>query len=55
VLRQQGYRLTVSTDALRTNTLVRGLPQSLLDLGRMNISADTPDADILAYLEGMVS
>ena len=54
VLRQQGYRLTVSTDALRTNTLVRGLPQSLLDLGRMNISADTPDGDILRYLEEML-
>ena len=54
-LRQEGYRLTLSTDATRVNTLVRGLPQSLLDVGRMNISADTPDADILAYLQGMMT
>ena len=49
-LRAAGYRITLTTDSLRTNTLVRGLPQSLIDLGRMNIGGVTTDEEILNYL-----
>jgi len=49
-LAARGYRFTFTTDASRTNVLVRGLPQTLFDLGRYNLSGDTTDAEILEYL-----
>ena len=40
----------MTTDNTRVNTLVQGLPQSLVDLGRLNIDEATTDQDILNYL-----
>ncbi len=51
VLKSLGYKATVTTDNTRVNTLVCGLSQSLFDLGRMNISANTTDAQILEHLK----
>ena len=45
-----GFQVTVTTDNTRVNTLVQGLPQSLVDLGRLNIDEATTDQDILNYL-----
>lgn len=50
VLRECGYKVTVTTDSGRENTLVAGLPQSLYCLGRMTVSGETTDAQLLAYL-----
>lgn len=50
VLNACGYRVTVTTDGARVNTPVRGLPQSLIDLGRLNVDGETTDGDILRYL-----
>lgn len=48
-LKACGYQVTLTTDSNRTNTLVCGLSQSLIDLGRLNISGDTTDEELLAY------
>lgn len=50
ILQSCGYKVTVTTDSTRINTLVCGLPQSLIDLGRMNIGVSTSEEDILAYV-----
>ena len=50
VLKACGYKVTVATDPNRLNTIIAGLPQSLIDLGRMNITEDTTDQAILEYL-----
>lgn len=50
ILRSLGYQVTVTTDNVRVNTLVKGLPQTLVDLGRLAVSGDTTDKDILSYL-----
>ena len=50
VLKECGYRVTVTTDEQRVNTVVVGLPQSLIDLGRMTVLPDTTDDQLLAYL-----
>ena len=50
-LKKLGYQVTLTTDSSRVNTLVQGLPQSLVDLGRFNVSADTTDEALLSYLE----
>ena len=50
VLKSCGYKVTVTTDLNRINTIVAGLPQSLIDLGRMNIDSTTTDEQILEYL-----
>ena len=50
VLLECGYQATLTIEADRTNTVVRGLPQSLIDLGRMNVDASTTDEQLLAYL-----
>lgn len=49
ILREHGFKATLTTDFTRTNCIVKGLPQSLIDLGRLNISGDTTDEEILAY------
>lgn len=50
VLKTCGYKVTVTTDERRVNTVVAGLPQSLIDLGRMTVSPDTTDEQLLEYL-----
>lgn len=51
VLHGNGFPITLSTDTDRRNTLVKGLPQTLCALCRLNVSeAQTPE-DILTYLE----
>lgn len=50
VLRSCGYKLTVTTDGERVNTLVAGLPQSLFCLGRLTVAQNTTDEQLLAYL-----
>ena len=50
VLKDHGYKVTVTTDATRLNTIVSGLPQSLINLGRMTIDETTSAEDILAYV-----
>ena len=52
ILREQGYKVTLTTNPTRTNCIVKGLSQSLINLGRLNISADTTDEEILAYCRG---
>lgn len=49
ILQSKGYKVTLTTDHLKTNCIIKGLPQSLLDLGRLNISGETTDEEILAY------
>lgn len=50
VLRELGVKVTVTTDAERVNTVVKGLPQTLVDMGRMNCSDAVSDQALLAYL-----
>ena len=52
ILKECGFKVTVTTDAQRINTIVSGLPQSLIDLGRMNIDGTTTDEELLAYVSG---
>lgn len=52
VLRNNGYKATVTTDAERVNTLIQGEPQSLFNLGRMTVSGDTTDEELLRYVAG---
>lgn len=49
VLCEMGYKVTLTTDSTKNNCIIRGLPQSLFDLGRLNISGETTDEEILAY------
>lgn len=49
-LRECGYLATVTTDNTRENTVTRGLPQSLIALGRMTLSQSITDEEILEYL-----
>ena len=51
VLLECGYSITMTTDRQRVNTLISGVPQSLIDIGRMNIAGTTTDEDIIDYLE----
>lgn len=50
VLRERGYRVTLTTDYYTRNRIVRGDPESLFLLGRMNVNDDTTDAELLKYL-----
>ena len=45
-----GYRMTITLSDSQDNTLVKGLPQSLLELGSMAVSNQTSDEEFLAYL-----
>lgn len=44
-----GYKVTVTTEADRVNTIVYGEPESLIGLGRMNIDPNVTDEAILEY------
>ena len=50
VLREAGVWCTVTTQE-KTNTLVRGLPQSLRQLGRFNVPGDMTGAELVEMLE----
>ncbi len=50
VLRDCGYNVTLSTDATRINTVIPGMPQSLLGLGRMSVDETVSDQALLDYL-----
>ena len=49
VLQENGFRVTVTTEP-GVNTLVRGLPQSLLGLRRFTVSGDQTAEDVLNLL-----
>ena len=49
VLLENGCKVTVTTDSTGTNTIICGLPQSLLDLGRLNVAADITPEMLLSY------
>ena len=51
VLRMNGYDATITTNEQKTNTLVCGLSQSLINLGRLNVAEYTTDTQILDYLK----
>jgi len=51
VLRMNGYDATITTNEEKTNTLVCGLTQSLINLGRLNVAEYTTDDRILEYLK----
>lgn len=46
-----GYKVTVTTDHTRVNTLVPGNMNSLIDLGRMNVSNQVSGEEILEYCQ----
>ncbi len=50
VLKELGVRLTLTTEADRVNTVIRGDPDSLYGLGRLNMTDALTDQDILTYL-----
>ena len=50
VLRECGYKVTLTTDESRVNTVVVGLPQTLIDLGRMTVLPGMTDEQLLQYL-----
>ncbi len=51
VLRERGYRVSLTTDYSRRNFVVRGEPESLYLLGRMNVNDETTTEQLLRYLE----
>lgn len=51
LLRERGVAITFTVDGTRVNTVVRGDPESLYGLGRLNMTDDTSDETLLAYLE----
>lgn len=50
VLADLGVQVTLTTDQDRVNTVTQGQPQSLYSLGRLNMTDDITDEDLLAYL-----
>lgn len=50
VLKANGYKVTIATDNSRVNTVVAGLPQSLLNLGRISADDGLSDEALLSYL-----
>ena len=50
ILLQEGVRVTMTT-APRTNVLIRGMPQSLLGMGRYSVSNTMSGADLVALLD----
>ena len=50
LLRESGYKVTLTTDESRVNTVVVGLPQTLIDLGRMTVLPGMTDEQLLQYL-----
>lgn len=51
VLRECGYKVTLTTEEERVNTVVVGLPQTLIGLGRMTVLPNMTDEQILRYLD----
>ncbi len=51
ILRERGYRVSLTTDYSHRNRVVRGEPDSLHLLGRMNVNDETTEAALLRYLE----
>lgn len=51
VLRERGYRVSVTTNYGHVNTVVKGAPETLYLLGRMNVNDSTSEEQILKYLE----
>ena len=49
VVLENGYKVTLTTDSTKDNTLICGLPQSLLGLGRLNIASDITVGMLLSY------
>lgn len=50
VQKEEGIKLTVTTNFRQANNLVPGLPQSLLCLGRLNVTNDMSEEALLSYL-----
>ena len=50
VLKARGYRVTLTTDPVRTNRVTKGDPASLYLLGRLNVNDATTDRELLRYL-----
>ena len=53
LVHESGIPVTVSIKNDSINVLVKGLPQSLYALCRMNVTNRTSSADILRYLESI--
>ena len=51
VLKNRGYRVTLTTDPVRVNKVTRGDPASLYLLGRLNVNDATTDKQLLRYLQ----
>lgn len=51
VLRERGYRVSLTTDYGHKNIVRKGKPESLFSLGRMNVNDDTTKEKLLKYLE----
>jgi len=51
VLREKGYRVTLTTDYSHRNLVIRGDPASLYLLGRMNVNDETTEENLRKYLE----
>lgn len=54
-LHENGFAITLCTDPARRNTLVKGLPQTLCALGRLNVAEAQTPQDILDYLESKIA
>ena len=52
LIHQAGIPVTLSTDTDRRNVLVRGLPQSLYAMCRLNVDETITTEELLAFLEG---
>lgn len=50
-LQTLGVKITLTTDETRRNTVIAGKPETLIDMGRFDVSATTTDAQILKYLK----
>lgn len=50
VLQENGYKVTVTTDQTKVNTIEIGNIQTLISMGRMAVTGSTTDEAILAYV-----
>lgn len=51
VIRERGYRVSVTSDFGHKNLVVAGKPETLFMLGRMNVNDETTKEELLSYLE----
>lgn len=51
VLHPDGFAITVSTDPNRRNVVVKGLPQTLYAMGRLNVTEAQTPQELVAYLQ----